>query len=71
MFVHIPVLCGVSDGGNELHRFGVVVDLSVQSQVSLDKVTRGHELLPIFVCYAGILREGHKHRTSTTAVAGS
>lgn len=68
---HAPVLCGVSDGGDELHSFGVVVDLSVQSQIPLDKVTRGHEPLPIFVCYAGILREGHKQKTSTTAVAGS
>lgn len=57
---HAPVLCGVCDGGDELHRFGVVVDLSVQSQIPLDKVTRGHEPLPILVHYAGILTEGHK-----------
>lgn len=62
-----PVLCGVGDGGDELHSFGIVVDLSVQSQIALDEVTRGHEPLPIFVHDAGILREGDKQKNSTTA----
>lgn len=52
---HVPVLRGVGDGRNELHSFGVVVNLSVQAEVLLDKIIRGHELLTVLVHHAGIL----------------
>lgn len=52
---YVPVLCGVGDSSNELHSFGVVVNLSVQAEILLDKIVRGHELLAILVHHAGIL----------------
>ena len=36
---YLPVLCGVSDSSDELHSFGVVVDLRVESYIPLDKVS--------------------------------
>lgn len=52
---YVPVLCGVGHSSNELHSFGVVVNLSVQAEILLDKVIWGHELLAILVHHAGIL----------------
>lgn len=52
---YVPVLCGVGHSSNELHSFGVVVNLSMQAEILLDKVIWGHELLAILVHHTGIL----------------
>lgn len=52
---YIPVLRGVGYSGNELHGFGVMVNLSVQAEILLDKIIWGHELFTILVHHAGIL----------------
>lgn len=52
---YLPILCGVGHSSNELHSFGVVVNLSVQSEILLDKVVWRHELLAILVHHAGVL----------------
>lgn len=56
----LPVLGGVGHAGQELHSFGVVMDLCVEAQILLHKVTRGHEALAILIRNAGILKHTHK-----------
>lgn len=62
---YVPILGGVGYSGDELHSFGVVVNLSVQAEVLLDKVIRGHELVAILVHHAGVLGEGGQTATAS------
>lgn len=69
---YVPILCGVGHSSNELHSFGVVVNLSVQSEILLDKVVWRHELLAILVHHAGILgrRQTAKAFANLTVLRG-
>lgn len=63
MHIGLPVFCGVGYSGDELDRFGVVVNPCVQSQILLDKVFRGHEPFAILVLYTGVLTKEKRRMT--------
>ena len=55
---HSPIFGGVGHSGYQLHSFGVVLRLCVQTQVALYKVPGGHVKLPI-LHHTGILQRRH------------
>lgn len=52
-----PIFCSVSDSGEQLNGFRVVVELRVETQIALHKISGCHVPLSILFLYTGILRE--------------
>lgn len=55
MFVS-PIFCGVRHSGEQLHSFRVVVELRVEAQIPLHKISGCHVPLSILLHHTGILR---------------
>lgn len=63
----LPVLGGVRHSGKQLHGFGVVMDLCVEVQILLHKVTGGHKALAILIHNTGILTHTHTNEQYSAA----